>query len=141
GWLLRHGRIESDAVGQAWGKDANLQKQQANVDGRVQYFVTSPYMDVLKQYKVGAGTFTGHDVVTQNSPSGTTLDDSQIRTLLNAEISAQHVPGPTADRLYVFFTAPGTVVTVNGKTSGANFLGYHSQFTNSAGASITYAVI
>src|SRR5205823_7818786 len=88
-----------------------------------------------------AGTFTGHDVVTQNSPSSTTLDDSQIRTLLNAEISAQHVPGPTADRLYVFFTAPGTVVTVNGKTSGANFLGYHSQFTNSAGASITYAVI
>src|SRR5262249_55168161 len=86
-------------------------------------------------------TFLDHDIVAQNPPSGKSIDDSQIRAVLNSEISAKHLGTPTPDRLYVFFTTPGVVVTANGQNSTNDFAGYHNAFTDQAGATVYYAVI
>jgi hypothetical protein len=141
GPLLQHVQVESVYYGQAWSTDANLQQQTQQLDSFLTYFTDSPYMDVLKQYNVGHGTFTGHDIIAQNPPGGKQMDDSQIRAALDAEIATGHLPAPTPDRLYVFFTAPGVVVTANGQNSVNDFAGYHDAFTDKAGAAVYYAVV
>jgi hypothetical protein len=141
GPLLQHVQVESVYYGTPWTTDPNLQQQTSQVDGFLSYFTGSPYMSVLQQYNVSPGTFSGHDVVAQDPPGGQTIDDSQIRTALDSEIAAKKVPAPTADQLYVFFTAPGVVVTQNGQSSASDFAGYHSVFTDSAGDTVYYAVI
>jgi hypothetical protein len=140
GPLLQNVQIQSVYDGTAWTSDPNLQQQVQQTDGFLKYFVGSPYMDLLQQYNVGHGSFTGHDLVAQD-PTGQTLDDSQIRSLLNSEISAGHVAAPNANSLYVFFTAPGVVVTAGGQNSVRNFAGYHDVFTDTAGAPVYYAVV
>ncbi len=141
GPLLQHVQVESVYAGLAWSSDTNLQQQISQVDGFLQYFASSPYMDALKQYKVGYGSFVDHDVVAQDPAGGKTIDDGRIRALLSSEISAHHLGAPTPDRLYVLFTAPGVTVTVDGKSSARDFTGYHSAFTNSTGVPVYYAVV
>src|SRR5262249_51796485 len=99
-----------------------------------------PYMDLLGQYNVGHGTFQGDDLVNQD-PANQTIDDSQIRQVLNGEIAAGHLAAPGANSLYVFFTAPGVVVTAGGENSVPDFSGYHDAFTDTAGATVYYAVV
>jgi hypothetical protein len=141
GPLLQHVQVESAYYGPAWSTDTNLQQQIQQVDGYLQYFTSSPYMDVLKQYNVGHGTFLDHDLIAQNPPNGQSIDDSQIRTVLNAEIAAHRLGTPTADRLYVFVTAPGVAVTAGGQNSVTDFAGYHDVFTDSAGGPVYYVVL
>jgi hypothetical protein len=139
GPLLQNVQVESVYDGSAWNTNATLQQLVPQVDGFLQYFVTSPYMDVLKQYNVGDGTFTGHDVVAQGL--GSQVSDSQIRSTLNAQINSGQLAAPNANSLYVVFAPPGVVVTANGQNSISNFAGYHDVFTDSAGAPVYYAVI
>jgi hypothetical protein len=141
GPLLQHVQVESVYYGTPWTTDASLQQQVSQVDGFLQYFTSSPYMNVLQQYNVSPGTFSGHDVVAQDPAGGQTIDDSQIRAALDSEIAASKVPAPTSNQLYVFFTAPGVVVTQNGQSSATDFAGYHDVFTDSAGDTVYYAVI
>jgi Bacterial Ig-like domain (group 3) len=141
GPLLQHVQVESVYYGTPWTTDAGLQQQISQVDGFLQYFTSSPYMSVLQQYNVSPGTFTGHDVVAQDPAGGQTIDDSQIRAALDSEIASSKVPTPSANQLYVFFTAPGVVVTQNGQSSAADFAGYHDVFTDSAGDTVYYAVV
>src|SRR5713101_3607789 len=86
GPLLQNAQIESVFYGQPWTTNTNLQQLVSQVDGFLQYFPTSPYMNVLKQYNVGNGSFVNDVVISQN-PSGQTIDDSQIRQILDAEIA------------------------------------------------------
>jgi hypothetical protein len=139
--LLSNVQVEAVYYGQPWSTDSTLQQQIQYVDGFLQYFVTSPYIDVLKQYNVGDGSYLNDVVLPQNPPSGQTIDDGQIQQILNSGISGQQLAKPTANTLYVFFAAPGVVVTANGQNSANDFAGYHSTFTSSAGAPIYYAVI
>src|SRR5207248_2340964 len=104
------------------------QMQQTNAF--LQYFVTSPYVDTLKQYNVSAGSFQGTDVVTQDP--GQTISDSQIRSLIDSQISGNHLSAPTGNSLYIFFAPPGTEVMANGQNSISNFAGYHDVFTDTA---------
>jgi hypothetical protein len=141
GPLLQNVQIESVFYGQPWSTDTSLQQLASQVDGFLHYFPTSPYINVLKQYNVGDGSFLSDVVISQNPPSGQTLDDSQIRQVLDSEIAAQQLPTPTSNSLYVFFTAPGVIVTDNGQNSVNDFAGYHDTFTDSAGAPVYYAVV
>jgi hypothetical protein len=140
GPLLQSVQIESVFCGQAWSTDANLQQLLSQTDGFLQYFPTSPYMNVLKQYNVGDGLFV-NDLIINRNPSGQTIDDSQIRQILDSEIAAHQLPTPTANSLYVFFMPPSVVVTDNGQNSTRNFAGYHDTFKDSAGAAVYYAVV
>jgi hypothetical protein len=140
GPLLQDVQLQSVYYGTGWSSNAGLQQQVSQVDGFLQYFADSPYMTALGQYNVSTGSFAQHDLVGQN-PAGNTIADSQIRQILNAEIAANHLAAPNANSLYVFFTAPGVTVTDNGQTSVNDFAGYHDTFTDSAGATVYYAVI
>jgi hypothetical protein len=140
GPLLQNVQIESVYYGQPWTTDATLQQSISQTDGFLQYFVTSPYINVLSQYNVGAGTFLAHDVVNQG-PANQTIDDSQVRQVLDSEITSGHVAAPGSNSLYVFFTPPGVVVTADGQSSAKDFSGYHDVFTDSAGATVYYAVV
>jgi hypothetical protein len=139
GPLLRNVQIQAVFDGQVWSTNSNLQQLVQQTDGFVQYFVTSPYVDVLKQYNVSDGTFAGNDIVADGSRQ--TISDGQIQSILNSEISSGKLSAPSANSLYIFFTAPGTVVTDGGQNSVHDFAGYHSVFTDEAGASVYDAVI
>jgi hypothetical protein len=141
GPLLQNVQIQSVFFGQPWTTDSNLEQLIPQVDGFLKYFPTSPYMNVLKQYNVGNGSFLNDVVLSQNPPSGLTIDDSQIRQILNSEISAKQLATPTSNQLYVFVTAPGVTVTVNGQSSDRNFAGYHDTFTDSAGTPVYYVLL
>jgi hypothetical protein len=141
GPLLNNVQIQSVFDGAAWSTNASLQQMITQVDGFLQYFPTSPYMDVLKQYNVGHGAFQNDVVLPQNPPGGQTIDDSQIRQLLDTAIAGHQLAAPTANQLYIFFTAPGTTVTAHGQSSANDFAGYHDAFTDSAGAAVYYAVV
>jgi hypothetical protein len=147
GPLLQNVQVESVYYGAAWlapsatpNATNPLPQLSTQLDGFLKYFVTSPYMNVLKQYNVSDGTFVAHDFIAQG-PTGSNLDDSQIRAALNAEIAAQHVAAPTLDSLYVFFAPPGVTVTANGQSSVHDFAGYHDVFTDSAGVAVYYVVV
>jgi len=88
GPLLPHVQVESIYAGQAWSSDAGLQQQMQQLDGFLNYFVASPYIDGLQQYGVAFGSFLGHDVVVQDPSGGKMIDDSQIRAVLDTEIAA-----------------------------------------------------
>jgi len=141
GPLLQNVQIQSVFYGQAWSTNSSLQQQIQQTDTFLQYFVTSPYVDVLKQYNVSGGTFIGSDVVAQNPSGGQTIDDSQIQSILNSEITSGKVSAPNANSLYVFFVEPGVLVTANGQNSTTDFAGYHDVFTDKAGAAVYYAVV
>jgi hypothetical protein len=140
GPLLKDVQMQSVYLGTGWSADASLQQQAGQIDSFLQYFTGSPYMTALGEYNVSTGSFLQHDLVSQD-PAGNTIADSQIRQILNSEITANHLAAPNANSLYVFFTAPGVTVTDNGQTSASDFAGYHDTFTDSAGATIYYAVI
>jgi hypothetical protein len=140
GPLLQHVQIESVFYGTPWTTTSSLKQLSSQVDGFLKYFPSSAYTNVLKQYNVGTGSFEGALNVAQN-PSGGTIDDTQIQQILNSGIASGKVPPPSANQLYVFFTAPNVVVTAGGQNSVNDFAGYHDSFTDSAGAAVYYAVI
>jgi hypothetical protein len=140
GPLLQNVQVETVYYGPAWSTNAFLGQRVAQIDGFLEYFTSSPYMDILKQYNVGYGTFLDHDILSQ-APAASTIDDSQIRAILNAEITAQRLQAPTPNQLYVFMVAPGTVVTADGQNSVLDFGGYHSVFTDNAGVPVYYVVV
>src|SRR5207237_3458720 len=113
----------------------------SQVDGFLQYLPTSAYMSVLQKYNVGNGSFENDVVLAQNPPNGQSIDDSQIRQILDSEIAQHQLAAPSANQLYVFFTAPGVTVTAGGQNSVRDFAGYHDTFRDSAGASVYYAVV
>jgi hypothetical protein len=141
GPLLQNVQVESVYLGQAWTTNSTLQQQTSQTDAFLQYFTSSPYMDALAQYNVGHGTFVKNDVIAQNPAGGNTIDDSQIRSILDSQISSGQLNQPTGNSLYVFFTAPGVTVTAGNENSSADFAGYHDVFRDSAGAAVYYAVI
>ena len=141
GPLLHNVQIETVFYGQPWTTDANLQQTITQTDSFLQYLVTSPYFDLLKQYNVGDGAFVNDDVIDQNPSGGQTMTDSQIEQVLQTEINAQRVPAPGPNQMYVFFTAPNVVVTDDGQNSVDDFAGYHDVFTDTAVQPVYYAVI
>lgn len=140
GPLLQNVQVESVYYGQPWTTDSTLQQQASQTDGFLQYFTSSPYLDALAQYNVGHGSFVKNDVISQN-PSGSTIDDSRIRNILNSQITGGQLSQPNGNSLYIFFTAPGVTVTDGKQNSIKDFAGYHDVFQDTAGDAVYYAVI
>jgi hypothetical protein len=139
GPLLPNVQVQAVYYGQPWTTSAALQQTITQTDNFLRYLTASPYFDALQQYNVGRGTFLSHEIIAQN-PANQTIDDTQIQQLLSSEIAAGHLAAPGANSLYVFFTAPGVVVTANGQDSVHDFAAYHSAVTG-RGAAVYYAVI
>ncbi|HKI21317.1 MAG TPA: hypothetical protein VKA15_25710 [Isosphaeraceae bacterium] len=90
-----------------------------------------------RSYTIGSGSVwsgnsaepAGNDVVNVAVPN--TLIDSTYPLIIQHEIAAGHVPVPTANTVYVFFSPPGTAVydsVRNGVPTGREYYGYHFVF-------------
>jgi hypothetical protein len=102
-------------------------------------------MDMLSNAGYGVGRGTQDYWWNTYSDPGSSLDDSTIQASLQADITAGNLQSPDAERLYVVYVQPGTVVTRGNSNSINGFNGYHDSFvgTNQNGNSIRiyYAVL
>jgi hypothetical protein len=125
------------------------QERITQIDAFFNDITNSSYMDGLNQYSdsaghvAGRGSFTGHDIVSDaTSPAaGGTVSDTQIRSMLDSQITHGLVPHPNGNQLYVVFTPSDVTVTDSGGTSGQQFDGFHSSFTDSQGDTVHYALV
>ncbi len=122
----------------------------------------SPYLDMLSEYNtvglngfadgmpgsnqtIGRGTAIGPFTISP-SISGTTVDDSQIISELQAQITAGNLPSPATDgsgnvnTLYMVYFPLGYTITLGTDTSCVAFCAYHGTYSNN-NLSIPYGVM
>ena len=147
GALLTAVSAQAVYLGSDWQNTSTLQTQEGQLEQFVSTIVQSPYMDMLTNagYNVGRGTSTpgAIDNLTLSKTNGIT--DSQIRSDIQAMITAGQAQAPTANNLYIVYVEPGVVINTSFGSSSTAFLGYHGAFAGqTAGgvaADIHYAVI
>jgi hypothetical protein len=167
GHLLSNVEVTAEFDGAAWSSNTTYQAEAGQLTNFLNQIVDSPYVDQLGEYSaggqtIGRGSYSGTDSVNATTRSEvfggnsyTTTDDSDIRSMLNYEITLGRVPAPDGNRLYVVYVQPNTVVNalavpgVYEVSNGANapgpgakaFSGYHSSATDNAGNTYYYAVV
>jgi len=122
----------------------------------------SPYIDMLSEYNtvglngfldgmpgsnqtIGRGGVSGPFTITP-FVSGTTVDDSQIISELQAQITAGNLPPPATDgsgnvnTLYMVYFPLGYTITLQGSLSCQVFCAYHGTYSNN-NLSIPYGVM
>jgi hypothetical protein len=145
GPLLTSVQLEAIYIGSLWSANPGYQQVRTAFDGFLGHLVNSSYMDMLNSagYGVGRGAFQGS--VVDPVGLGSSLDDSAIQNVIQAEINSGAAPSPTSQQLYIVYVSPNVLVTAGGQNSQHDFLGYHDDFTgrNRAGNAIElhYAVI
>jgi hypothetical protein len=115
---------------------------QNKLNGFLSFIPNSGYMDILNEYGVGRGTYSGSRTLT-NVAQGGTVTDAQIQSSLNQAILNGTLDPPTSQRFYLVYMPPNTAITfANGDFSSlTDFLGYHWGFIDSHGAPVYYGVI
>jgi hypothetical protein len=147
GNLLPNVEVQSLYYGANWNSDPNLFNQTGQFEGYTQYFVNSPYMDMLNAagYNVGRGTWSGGKISLANLTQNSSVTDTTLRNTLQAYISNSTLTNTDANKLYVIYIEPNIEVTTSFGNSVSNFAGYHGAFagTNASGQATTirYAVI
>jgi hypothetical protein len=128
-----------------------------NMPGFFSALTQSEFLDMLSEYSttgqsggtsqtVGRGALVTAKTITPMVATGSTIQDSQIGSELEAQIAAGVLPAPVMDAhgysntLYFNFFAPGMTVNDQGDDSCTTWCGYHSSYT-SGGKPIPYAVI
>src|SRR5262245_52310221 len=104
GALLTSVSIEPVYYGRDWHNATYLQ-QAANLNTFLGTIATSPYMDMLGEYNVGKGSLADSGVIDNGVAAGQWVDDTQIQQMLATDIARGLVPPPTANRLYMVYTA------------------------------------
>src|SRR5581483_1570512 len=103
--------------------------------------VTSPGYTI----STGGAAFVGDDILSATYSESSTISDTTIQNLLNAEVVAGRLPDDTISsptHLEVVFTPGGVEVDAGGGATSVNaFLGYHSAFIDSFGKLVVYAVM
>jgi subtilisin-like proprotein convertase family protein len=136
-----------------WGSgvDSTVQSQIGNFYSAV---TNSAYMDWLSEYNtnitavggqpgtnqtIGRGTFVGSFTITPSITSNT-IDDSQIQSEINSQITAGHLPAPDANTIYMTYFPTGKTITQGGSSSCVQFCAYHGTFLRN-GNSTYYGVM
>jgi len=145
GPVLTNVEVESVYYGSAWSQNPALQQQRQELDHYLNVITDSSYLDMLGQYRVARGRFTG-DYQTVEDISGNTVSDAQVQQMLDWEIrsttSGSDLVAPDANRLYIVYTPPNVEVTKSdGTNSLSNFYAYHSSFNDAGLGEIYYAVV
>ncbi|HZR55527.1 MAG TPA: choice-of-anchor D domain-containing protein [Terriglobales bacterium] len=129
-----------------WGSsvDATVQGQ---IGGFYQTVTASPYYDLVSEYStntgsnqsIGRGSYVGSFTITPSvcATAPCTVSDSQIQTELLSQITAGHLPTPTADSQgnenteYMIYFPPLVTITGNGGSCVAGgFCAYHGATSN-----------
>ncbi len=140
GALLTNVSVVPVYYGKDWNNTANLQEA-ASLNTFLGMIVNSPYMDMLNEYGVGRGTLADSGIIDNGIASGQRVDDTQIEAMLANDIARGLLQPPTANRVYMVYTAPNVIVTQGGQNSLQDFYGYHNAFLSGSGTPIYYAVI
>jgi hypothetical protein len=95
---------------------------------------------------MGTGTFGGDYAITPSAANnGATIDDTHIQAELVAQITAGHLPAPTANSLYFLYFPKGKKITQGGAPSCAagGFCAYHGTIKSAStpGGYVFYAVM
>ena len=147
GALLQNVEAQAFYLGSDWLQNPSLYQQTASLESFVSYVVNSPYMDMLTQagYSVGRGTASQGVIVGYSLNKWAGINDSEIRSDLQANIRSGVLAAPDANRLYIVYVEPGVVIHLGNDSSDRDFSGYHGAFAGSdaSGRSvdIRYAVI
>jgi hypothetical protein len=134
------------------GVDATTKSQ---ISGFFSAVGDSRYMDWLQEYDtnvtpVGGGNGTnqhigrgdvGSTVTITPAFTGTTVDDTDIATEINAQINAGVLPAPDDDTLYMTYFPPGYTITLGGSQSCSTFCAYHNTFLRGGTRSVFYGVM
>lgn len=92
------------------------------------YILTSSLMDQLAEYGV-TGKPIGHGsrvaTLTVAQAPASSVDDSAIQSMLNAQLKAGAVPAAGKNSLYFIYLPSGVPVTMSGQSSCQAFCGYH----------------
>lgn len=105
------------------------------------WLATSQYLaDGLAEYGISSAQHAGSFVFADAAPAS--IDATEIGQKLADEAAAGRLLPPTADRLYVVYTPPGTTVLRLGFKSCETFAGTHlSKAATGAGSPIVFALI
>jgi hypothetical protein len=147
GPVLEHVDAHTVFYGQNWNTSDSYGIGRAYLDQYVSDITQSPYMAMLGEYGVGRGSFGGYDNVTDSSSPTTTVQDSQIQTMLQIQILQGNLPWERGQQLYIVYLAPGVVSQYDqvSSFSPTGTLGHHGSFVmpNPSGwpQPVYYAVI
>src|SRR5262249_8275833 len=140
GDLLTHVEAQPVFYGPGWGS-GTAATQSSQLAGFVGYLVNSPFTQALTRAGYGVRSGTSSASVTDATAPGSTLGDSTIQGELQNLINAGTAAAPDANRLYVVYVQPGTVVTHGNASSAANsssfFYGYHAAFVGRTAAGVS----
>jgi hypothetical protein len=108
----------------------------------------SPYFDWLSEYNtptqtIGRGSYQGdHPITPASSRNKATISDANIQAELNAQITAGHLPAPTANTLYSVHFPKGKRISLGTSRScvAGGFCAYHGTFVRN-GVNVYYAVL
>lgn len=145
GALLEHVEVQALYYGSNWSTAAG-QVQADQFDSFLNYLVGSPYIEALftAGYNVGTGT-AAPGVTDPTHLTGRRITDSKLRIAIQTDISSGVLEQPDANRLYVVFAQPGTIVKAGFGNSVRTFLGYHDHFrghdAQGGNHNIFYAVV
>ncbi|HET7542468.1 MAG TPA: hypothetical protein VFK05_21510 [Polyangiaceae bacterium] len=161
--IYRGGRVVSNVqvVQVIWGSGSYI-PEVTNVAGPsmasfYQGVLNSSHVDWLSEYNtvglaapasnqiIGRGSFATQVVITPSAANnGSTIDDSNIKAELSAQIQAGTLPAPTHDSAgnnntyYAVFFPHGKVITMQGSASCSIFCAYHGTIANAGGAGEIY---
>lgn len=150
GGVLSNAEVQGVYLGADWNN--SLASTKSSLDAYLNYLVASPYFDTLHNTyslantPINRGTSTTGQVVGANVASGTTVTESQIKSMIQSAINSGVLATPDSERLYVIYVAKGVVIRDSSGDSSVNaFLGYHGAFAghdaNGQSADIHFAII
>jgi hypothetical protein len=132
GGVLPHVEVQGFYYGSDWHNYAAGMTQAGQLDAFLNYIVNSPYMDMLTNagYGISRGSSDPGQILLKNINKTSDLTDAQIRSDLQAQVTAGALKNPDTNRVFVVFVEPGVAIKAsNGMTSlPGGFLGYHDAF-------------
>ena len=147
GPIIATPRVSVSFWGSLWQSDAAHSSAAARLTQFCQDLLNSPFMNVIAQYGVGAGTFAGSTTIASVAAQ---LTDASIHTVIQQAINAGTLAEPpaqnTSDVLIVYLDE-NTDVNDSGAAlvlcapQGDTAFGYHNFFTTTAGNTFYYAII
>jgi hypothetical protein len=135
GAVLGSPQVDLVFLGDAWNNNGALKSQ---IDNFAQYLLTSPFMTVLNQYGVNAGTVADSRIVPTSL--GSRISTTQLDSLLTQDVDNGTLPAPGPNTLLFVLTPPNVTVADN-PFGTPDFLGYHTSLLNNQGSQIAYAVV
>jgi hypothetical protein len=151
--LLHNVEVSAVYYGPGWNTPAQQQRMQ-QLDAYLDHITDSSYMDMLGEYGIGRGRFSGRLTTSDRWATAPTLiggsyqpvlDDSSIHTMLRDQIRTHALPPIDANRLYVVFLPPRVYSRGPGGNSWTigkgGYVAYHNVNFDLIKGNVYYAVI